>query len=1024
MSSGRKREIDKIMNESSCDQDDKISVEESKTEESEAAKLKKDFTAALPSFSRLRLEAIFHPKFENENLNDQQIRAEIKERVASGSGYLEVTLKHSGSLILWSGGQRYYSKNSTGNRFTGVGEILLRQHFVRSFWNDREDKVTPENIEEEYHRCSQFVQEHRLTLAFEVVTAVLGDHGAIPKRDFLILTAVADRSKESFYSTEELLELAQRFRLPHNDSWVCASAKSVDDLFSFYDAFRETGLAQGVVTGLSNLSETHVSSLYPHIEFQGEILEGLVIRFVSYQGRTDVLERIDRFSSVAQGLHRTVPSDLPSCFVMVAGLSASYPSILQTDIRKLFASDGVVGQEEGGALRFEARIKDEFTQSSPTRRVDHVERSPERDMIQARMKDLVDSEDDETRRIAVLVRTLSELNARVEYAVVREALKESIASNFRWICMIHVFFDKTFQKFRSKAKQGDMPLFRGFAIELDDNSLDRQTNLVSNNDDPTIQSEEVGESLMLKMKFLPYMVRTFACRNGLRVIKQGGANAFVQYTSDLLSKWKISSTSRLKWQPFFLAWALYVETANSEEHRPPTDGFYLRYFERFQNLYGEGHFDEGIASWNKSPFRGLVVVVAPTLDSTVSAAGFIAKELGGAQLITNINDITPERMVSFYEPGSGAVCCASVVGGLKHLRKILKYGADGVSIVLVGCSDAYIAGTNPSDEAAKLMGMLKIWKKTRCSFVSELPASFLVGDHNAEAGTSSTHQPNDTFHDKVSRIRDVSNALKPFDSRPGGLVFFPGIPGCGKSSLLGDATVNELRAVVQAIDRERPRKLVVQVGDKTRQKFWPLVRQDRLLDRSCVYFADKNVPYQTWPPVAEICAATKGVAVPIIPDAATFRTTKLKVFRRANGDLVEKEHFYPFSLQYLAVCMARVVARPAGEHDGKLDSGTPRACMIVAKFFSLYRNISSDDFYERMKSCFNRDGALLSKPVEVPFFTENGGSEPLPADLEETLMQVLQVQVRLSVFRCVYIICFGKTNFVRSRLPSHSADSI
>jgi hypothetical protein len=339
---------------------------------------------------------------------------------------------------------------------------------------------------------------------------------------------------------------------------------------------------------------------------------------------------------------------------------------------------------------------------------------------------------------------------------------------------------------------------------------------------------------------------------------------------------------------------------------------------------------------------------------------------------------------------------------LKHLRKILKYGADGVSIVLFGCSEADIVGTNPSDEASKLMGILRNWKKTRCSCVCELPSSFLVGDRNAESDTGSTLQPNDTFHETVSRIRDVSNALKPFDSRPGGLVFFPGIPGCGKSSLLGDATVNELRAVVQAIDRERPRKLVVQVGDKTRQKFWPLVRQDRLLDRSCVYFADKNVPYQTWPPVAEICTATKGVAVPIIPDATAFRTTKLQYFRRANGDLVEKEHFYPFSLQYLAVCMARVVARPAGGHDGKLDSGAARACMIVAKFFSLYRNIGSEDFYERMKSCFNRDGALLSKPVEVPFFTENGGSEPLPADLEETLMQLLQVQVRPCVSLCLY----------------------
>jgi hypothetical protein len=48
-------------------------------------------------------------------------------------GYLEVSVKHSGSLLLWSGGERFfYSKNSTANVYTAAGEILLRQQFVRA----------------------------------------------------------------------------------------------------------------------------------------------------------------------------------------------------------------------------------------------------------------------------------------------------------------------------------------------------------------------------------------------------------------------------------------------------------------------------------------------------------------------------------------------------------------------------------------------------------------------------------------------------------------------------------------------------------------------------------------------------------------------------------------------------------------------------------------------------------------------------------------------------------------------------
>jgi hypothetical protein len=62
----------------------------------------------MPSIHSLSLEAIFHPKFENESRNDQTIRQQMKERISAEKGFLEVSLKHSGSLLLWSGGQRYY----------------------------------------------------------------------------------------------------------------------------------------------------------------------------------------------------------------------------------------------------------------------------------------------------------------------------------------------------------------------------------------------------------------------------------------------------------------------------------------------------------------------------------------------------------------------------------------------------------------------------------------------------------------------------------------------------------------------------------------------------------------------------------------------------------------------------------------------------------------------------------------------------------------------------------------------------
>jgi hypothetical protein len=49
---------------------------------------------------QLRLEAIFHPKFENET-SEKDVRKEMLSKVGDGEGFLEVTLKHSGSLLLW-----------------------------------------------------------------------------------------------------------------------------------------------------------------------------------------------------------------------------------------------------------------------------------------------------------------------------------------------------------------------------------------------------------------------------------------------------------------------------------------------------------------------------------------------------------------------------------------------------------------------------------------------------------------------------------------------------------------------------------------------------------------------------------------------------------------------------------------------------------------------------------------------------------------------------------------------------------
>ena len=233
-----------------------------------------------PAMAALRLEAIFHPKFDNE-APDADIRRRMLVKVDAGEGYVEASLKHSGSLVLWSGGRRFYSKNAAGNVFTRVGEIMVMKHFARCYGG---------RWREEYEKCSNLLEEGQLTCSFELVTSVLGHHGAIPNRDYLILIAVADRSTGgTFYSTNQLVTLAHQFRLPHNDAWTFASGTACEALFRSYDDMWETGTATTVINRLDEIVAENkgecakLSSLYPHDIFQGEILEGLVIRYVPYR---------------------------------------------------------------------------------------------------------------------------------------------------------------------------------------------------------------------------------------------------------------------------------------------------------------------------------------------------------------------------------------------------------------------------------------------------------------------------------------------------------------------------------------------------------------------------------------------------------------------------------------------------------------------------------------------------------------------------------------------------------------------
>jgi len=133
-----------------------------------------------------RLSTHFLTKFENQNQNTLLspifAHTNTKSNGKGPSKCLLVSKKHSGSLLM---APPFYSKNSTANKFSRMGSIVMRDYMC-AVWGDA--------ISNPKMFTAWWVDAERrgLCYSFElVVPRMLGDHGATPKAAYLVLTTVA-----------------------------------------------------------------------------------------------------------------------------------------------------------------------------------------------------------------------------------------------------------------------------------------------------------------------------------------------------------------------------------------------------------------------------------------------------------------------------------------------------------------------------------------------------------------------------------------------------------------------------------------------------------------------------------------------------------------------------------------------------------------------------------------------------------------------------------------------------------------
>lgn len=757
------------------------------------------------TFAQAQLRATFYPKFENEK-SDQEVRTKMIEVVESGGGVLEVSLKHSGSLFMYSGDHGgAYAKNSYGNLYTAVGVYVLGRT-LQEAWGDQASQK-----QEEFNN---HLETSRLCISMELVTAVLGDHGQRPKQDYVVVTAISDlKKKPRFYSTPDLIAFCRQWRLPTNHVWLFSSRKSATSVFTAYDALCEEGTASAVSKILDEVSDISVPASKSHADVQGEILEGLVARIVTP-------ESVEKLQKVLEDFPLAECKDQPQLRTSLREICAQHTSE-KAKINALLKS---VGQymcsdwsDWTSAKERNTSLLTKFLRAKP---VDYM-----------------------TTELQEMLAVLKDRNFRVHYPCYLKSFDPKLQKT-QYKMTVHVLDDYVFRKYQIEMRRNPelWPLYRGFFMDvhlindrqekgLMTHLADKSGKDVHTNRGKAVMLANESENLMVKLKFLPYKIRTFLIRNGLSILFDNGFPEYRKYYFGQMNKWQTSADKKTQLDHLLTEWAQYI--TGRFGGRGPNNFMYLSEVEPFLEQFAKrGLRNRNLVGYTETEVR---------FENAMNSWGEFRDAIG-----------TTTREAS------------------KDIK--------GVEVPLA--ADEGVRGS----EGAGI----------------SLPAE------------------------------DPREALK----SKGMIVFFPGIPGCGKSALCKEL-LNDGNGLADG------RIIHTLMGDLVKGKYWPqLARQRQRGSATAITLADKNAPnLEVWKTIEDMCRSTSAVGVPVVPDC-------------------EGAELNPFSIEVLALFTYRVLQRV--DHPGNLDKKSPNAGYVLLLFYNLYAGKDRKEFEDSFKRHF---GHLVKLPV-------------------------------------------------------------
>ncbi|KAM0915366.1 hypothetical protein ACQ4PT_010904 [Festuca glaucescens] len=384
------------------------------------------------------------------------------------------------------------------------------------------------------------------------------------------------RIKAAFYPKFENENSDQEVTLKHSGSLFMYAGQhggafsknsfgNMESSFSFfaaYDALCEEGTATPVRKALDEVADISVPGSKDHAIAQGEILEGLVARMVSRESSVQMEEVLRNFSQTPLD---GVDCDLGPTLREICVPYSNFLLILyEQQIKAILENVGSSMYPDhfdwsgNGGLDAQSRKAGEsgvaeFLQAHPT--------------------------DYATKKLQETIRLMKEMKPSCFPAAFKcygnYQKVNSLSNDKHYKMVIHVHDDSVFTRYRQamKKNQGLWPLYRGFFIDVNlfkannkkATELSKDSNILLNSIEGSLDSTSSAKdgladedsNLMIKLKFLPYKIRTFLIRNGLSTI-------FKDKRSDYSNYYVRATYIRGKYDNESLSSSIYVTVGNLE----------------------------------------------------------------------------------------------------------------------------------------------------------------------------------------------------------------------------------------------------------------------------------------------------------------------------------------------------------------------------------------------------------------------------------------------------------------------------